>query len=145
MKVSCGILMQTTLTWTVLIRTKRQQSGISSMLRHCMPVHCKKWCLWETRNKCQWLLSIKFWERPKIQMLVTLLKCIKIILSIYTIATMVFHLPRRSVGKRSSWLSPFAKTFGFRSRKTPKLVQPLFEKKIMCLITRTWSSTLTMV
>ena len=30
---------------------------------------------------------------------------------------------------RSSWLSPFAKTFGLKSNKTPKLVETLFDKK----------------
>ena len=29
---------------------------------------------------------------------------------------------------RSSWLSPFAKTFGLKSNKTPKLVETLFDK-----------------
>ena len=38
---------------------------------------------------------------------------------------------------RSSWLSPFAQTFGLKSSKTPKLVKTLFDKKIMCFITRT--------
>ena len=33
---------------------------------------------------------------------------------------------------RSSWLSPFAKTFGLKSNKTPKLVETLFDNKIMC-------------
>ena len=38
---------------------------------------------------------------------------------------------------RSSWFSPFAKTFGLKSNKTPKLVETLFDKKNMCVITRT--------
>ena len=41
------------------------------------------------------ITAIEFWERPKIQMLVTLSRWISNILSVYTIATVVFHLPRR--------------------------------------------------
>ena len=41
-------------------------------------------------------------------------------------------LPPEKLCIRSSWLSPFAKKFGLRSNKTPKLVETLFDEKIMC-------------
>ena len=46
---------------------------------------------------------------------------------------------------RSSWLSPFANSFGIKPNKRPKLVETLLEKKIMSVITKTWSFMWNMV